>query len=276
MIAPLPEDEIDMAQKGFVLVTGASSGIGAAIAREYARRGHPLVLTARRRDKLDELARELSSQVNCQVIAADLADPQAPKNLYDETARRGLAVDVLVNNAGYGLPGTFVAQPWAEHAKFLQVMVTAVCELSYLFLPEMQRARSGAIMNVASLAGHVPGSAGHTLYAASKAFMIKFSQSLGLENAGTGVKVCAVCPGFTLSEFHDVTGTREQVSKMPPWMWSKAEDVAREGIDAMERGEVVHVTGRANRMIKSLTKLMPDRMALKMVQKRSKDFRKID
>jgi short-subunit dehydrogenase len=265
-----------MTQKGFVLVTGASSGIGSALAREYAERGHPLVLTARRRDKLDELARELAAKVRCEVIAADLADPAAPARLYDETARRGLAVEVLVNNAGYGLPGTFLAQPWKEHAVFLQVMVTAVCELSHRFLPEMQRAGRGAIMNVASLAGHVPGSAGHTLYAASKAFMIKFSQSLALENAATGYKVCADCPGFTLSEFHDVTGTREQVSKMPPWMWSKAADVAREGIDAMERGEVVHVTGRANRMIKSLTKLMPDRLALKLVQKRSKDFRKLD
>jgi short-subunit dehydrogenase len=262
--------------KGFVLVTGASSGIGAALAREYARRGHPLVLTARRRDKLEDLARELSAQVNCQVIAADLADPATPKKLYDETANRGLAVEVLVNNAGYGLPGTFLAQPWAEHAKFLQVMVTAVCELSHLFLPEMQRAGRGAIMNVASLAGHVPGSAGHTLYAASKAFMIKFSQSLALENAATGVKVCAVCPGFTYSEFHDVVGLRDQVSKMPGWMWSKAETVAREGIEAMERGEVVHVTGRFNRMIKTLAKAMPDRMALRMVQKRSKHFRKVD
>jgi len=265
-----------MSKKGLVLVTGASSGIGAALAREYARRGHPLVLTARRRDKLDALAQELSAQVDCQVIAADLADPDAPRQLHDEIARCGLQVEVLVNNAGYGLPGTFLAQPWAEHAKFLQVMVGAVCELTHLFLPAMQRARQGAVMNVASLAGHVPGSAGHTLYAASKAFMIKFSQSLALENAATGVKVCAVCPGFTLSEFHDVTGTRDQVSKMPPWMWSKAEDVAREGIEAMERGEVVHVTGRANRMIKTLTALMPDRMALRLVQKRSKDFRKID
>lgn len=265
-----------MAQQGFVLVTGASSGIGAALAREYARRGHPLLLSARRRDKLEALARELGAQVRCEVLAADLADPAAPRQVFEEATRRGLAVEVLVNNAGYGLPGTFLAQPWDAHAKFLQVMVSAVCELTHLFLPDMQRAGRGAVMNVASLAGHVPGSAGHTLYAASKAFMIKFSQSLALENAATGVKVCAVCPGFTLSEFHDVTGTREQVSKMPAWMWSKAEDVAREGIDAMERGEVVHVTGRANRAIKTLAALMPDRLALRLVQKRSKDFRKLD
>jgi uncharacterized protein len=262
-------------QQGFALVTGASSGIGAALAREYARRGRPLILTARRRDKLDALAAELSGRVRCEVLVADLADPAAPAALQDETTRRGWNIEVLVNNAGYGLPGSYLSQPWSEHARFLQVMIGAVCELSHRYLPEMQRAGRGAVLNVASLAGHVPGSAGHTLYAASKAFMIKFSQSLALENAGLGVKVCALCPGFTYSEFHDVTGTRSQVSKMPRWMWMEPDAVAREGIDALERGEVVHVTGRANRAIKAITQLMPDRWALRLVQKRSKDFRKI-
>jgi uncharacterized protein len=262
-------------QPGFALVTGASSGIGAALAREYARRGRPLILTARRRDKLDALASELAPQVRCEVLVADLADPAAPAALQDETTRRGWNVEVLVNNAGFGLPGSYLSQPWSEHARFLQVMIGAVCELSHRYLPEMQRAGRGAVLNVASLAGHVPGSAGHTLYAASKAFMIKFSQSLALENAGLGVKVCALCPGFTYSEFHDVTGTRSQVSKMPRWMWMHADAVAREGIDALERGEVVHVTGRVNRAIKTLSQLLPDRWALHLVQKRSKDFRKI-
>jgi short-subunit dehydrogenase len=259
---------------GFALVTGASSGIGAALAREYARRGRPVLLTARRRDKLEVIARELASRVRCEVIACDLAEPGAAGRLMDETRARGLQIEVLVNNAGYGLPGSYLSQPWEEHARFLQVMVTAVCELSHRFLPPMQAAGRGAILNVASLAGHVPGSAGHTLYAASKAFMIKFSQSLALENAERGIRVSALCPGFTYSEFHDVTGTRDQVSKMPRWMWMDADTVAREGVDALERGEVVHVAGRANRAIKTLTQLMPDRWALRMVQKRSKDFRK--
>jgi short-subunit dehydrogenase len=259
---------------GYVLITGASSGIGAALAREYARRGRALILTARRQENLDLLARELAPQVRCEVITADLADPDACRALQQETVERGLPVDVLVNNAGYGLPGSYTSQPWDAHARFLQVMVSAVCELSHRFLPAMQAARRGAILNVASLAGHVPGSAGHTLYAASKAFMIKFSESLALENADHGVQVSALCPGFTYSEFHDVTGTRGQVSKMPKWMWMDADTVAREGIDALERGEVVHVAGRANRAIKTLTQLMPDRWALRLVQKRSKDFRK--
>lgn len=259
----------------WALVTGASAGIGAAFARELAARGHHLVLTARRVDRLQSLAEELRRRhgVGCEVIAADLADTAAVSALCDELDRRGLNIDVLVNNAGYGVPGHYLAQPWIRHAEFLQVLVTAPCELAYRLLPGMQQRRYGRILNIASLAGHVPGSAGHTMYAASKAFLIKFSQSLALENQQYGINVCAVCPGFTWSEFHDVVGSRESVSKMPKWMWMTAEEVAREGVDATERGEIVHVTGKVNRMIKALIKLLPDRMGLNLVQRKSKDFR---
>lgn len=260
----------------YTLITGASAGIGAALAREYARRGRPLVLLARRRERLESLAAELRSQVPVEILTADLADPTAPARIVEELGARGLAIEGLVNNAGYGLPGAYHVQDWAAHARFLQVMVTAVCELSWRLLPPMQARGHGEILNIASLAGHVPGSAGHTLYAASKAFMIKFSESLALENAERGIRVCALCPGFTYSEFHDITGTRAQVSKMPKWMWMSADDVAREGLDALAAGKAVHVTGRANRLIKAITQMLPDRLALKLVQKRSRDFRSLD
>lgn len=259
----------------WALVTGASAGIGTAFARALAASGHSLVLTARRDDRLAALAAELSRQhgVRVETIRADLAEADASAALCAEIERRGIAIDVLVNNAGYGVAGHYLAQPWKTHADFLQVMVTAPCELAYRVLPGMQQRGYGRIANIASLAGHVPGSAGHTMYAASKAFMIKFSQSLGLENAARGIKVCAICPGFTWSEFHDVVGSREQVSRMPKWLWMTAEDVAREGLEAMERGEIVYVTGRVNRAIKALVKLLPDRVALNLIQRRSKDFR---
>ena len=262
----------------FALVTGASAGIGAAFARELAARGAALVLTARRADRLDSLAAELREKhgARCECIVADLADPSGVETLCTEIARRGIAIDLLVNNAGYGVPGNFMAPPWQTHADFIRVMMTAPCELVYELLPAMQQRRYGRILNIASLAGLIPGSAGHTLYGASKAFLIKFSQSLALENATTGVNVCAVCPGFTYSEFHDVTGTRGIVSKMPRWMWMRAEDVARIGLDAAERGEIVCVTGRVNRAIKSLFKLLPDRFALRTMQKRSRNFRARD
>ena len=259
----------------WALVTGASAGIGAAFARELASRKISLVLTARRVERLQELARELSDKhgIQTRCIAADLADPAAPQRLCDEIAAQGIAIDWLINNAGYGVPGTYLQQPWQKHADFLQVLITSPSQLAYLLLGGMQQRGYGRIANIASLAGHVPSSAGHAMYAASKAFMIKFSQSLALENARRGVNVCAVCPGFTYSEFHDVTGTRSIVSKMPNWMWLSAAEVARQGADAVERGEAVFVTGRVNRVIKSLVKLLPDRMSLRIVQKRSKNFR---
>ena len=259
----------------WALVTGASAGIGTAFARELASRGCSLVLTARREDRLAALAAELLQRYHTRTecIAADLADPATPQKLRAEIERRGIAIDTLINNAGYGLPGSFVSQPWQKHAEVIQVLVTAPCELARLLLPGMQQRGFGRIVNVASLAGLVPGSAGHTLYGASKAFLIKFSQSLALENVRHGVNVCAVCPGFTYSEFHDVTGTRSLVSKMPGYMWLTADEVARRGLDAVDRGEIVCVTGRVNRAIKALFKLLPDRFAMRMMQKRSKDFR---
>jgi len=259
----------------FALVTGASAGIGAAFARELAARGAALVLTARRTERLEALAAELRERhgTRSECIAADLADPAAPAALCTEIERRGIAIDILINNAGYGLPGHFTKPSWAEHAAFIQVMMSAPCELAYRLLPAMQRRGYGRIGNIASLAGHIPGSAGHTLYGASKAFLIKFSQSLALENKARGIHVCAICPGFTYSEFHDVTGTRGVVSKMPAYMWLSAEAVVREGLDAMERGEIVHVTGRVNRFIKGLLKVIPDCMALRIIEKRQGDFR---
>ncbi|WP_426663669.1 SDR family NAD(P)-dependent oxidoreductase [Rhodanobacter aciditrophus] len=260
------------------LVTGASAGIGAAFARALAARGHDLVLTARRVDRLESLAAELHERHGCTITvqAADLADPVAPRTLCEELARRGLMVDWLINNAGYGVPGSFVANDWRTHADFLQVLLNAPIELAWCLLPGMRERGYGRVVNVASLAGHVPGTAGHTLYAPAKAFLIKFSQGLALESRERGVHVCALCPGFTWSEFHDVTGTRALMNKLPGFMWQGAEAVVAEGIDAVERGEVVRVTGRVNRFIKSAFKVMPDRLALRLSARQGRRYRQFD
>jgi uncharacterized protein len=233
------------------------------------------VLSARRIERIEALAQDLVTAhgIRAECIAADLADPTAPTALCAEMQRRGIAIDILVNNAGYGVTGHYESKSWQTHADFIQVMLTAPCELVHKLLPAMQQRKYGRVINVASLAGLLPGTAGHTLYGAAKAFLIKFSQSLALENRRHGVCVTAVCPGFTYSEFHDVNGTRPLVSKMPKWMWLGADEVARQGVDASERGDIVFVTGRANRAIKSLVKLLPDRLALRLIKKRSKNFR---
>lgn len=264
-----------IASRPLSLVTGGSSGIGAAFARQLAALGHDLVLTARRADRLETLAAELREQHVAQVtvLPCDLADPATPRTLCDELDRRGLQVDWLVNNAGYGVPGTFVANDWATHADFLQVLLTAPTELAWRLLPGMRQRGHGRIINVASLAGHVPGPAGHTLYAASKAYLIKFSQSLALENRTAGVNVCALCPGFTWSEFHDVTGTREKMNKLPGFMWLSAEEVVRQGIAAVERGDAVYIPGRFNRAIKTMVQLLPDQLALWLSARESKRYR---
>ncbi len=257
------------------LITGASAGIGAAFARALAARGHDLVLTARRTDRLEQLAEALRRQYGREVtiLPADLADPAAPAQLEASLAQRGLEVDWLINNAGYGVPGTFEGNDWKTHQDFIQVLMTAPTELAWRLLPGMHQRRYGRIVNVASLAGHVPGTAGHTLYAASKAYLIKFSQSLSLENRAFGVHVSALCPGFTKSEFHDVTGTRELMNKLPSFMWLSAEEVVEQGIEAVERGDAVYVTGRVNRFIKSVFKLMPDRLAFALSARQSRRYR---
>jgi uncharacterized protein len=261
------------AATGYALITGASSGIGSAIAREYARRGVPLILTARRIDRLDSLAESLRARVAVTTIAADLSDPAAPATLHAQVMERGLKVSHLVNNAGYGVPGRYLSESWRTHADFLQVMVTAVAELTYRFLPSMEADGYGRILNIASLAGLVPASAGHTLYGPAKGFMIRFSECLALESRDKGVHVTALCPGFTYTEFHDVNGMRERVSQLPKWLWLDAETVARQGVDAVERGAARCVTGGANRVIAGLTKYLPDGLARALVASKSKEFR---
>ncbi|NII10481.1 SDR family oxidoreductase [Oleiagrimonas sp. C23AA] len=257
------------------LITGASAGIGQAFARELAQRGYHLVITARRVERLQQLATELhqAQGVQVTVMASDLADAGAAEALCADLEAQHIHIDMLVNNAGYGVPGTFEQSAWKAHEDFLQVLVRAPTELAHRLLPAMRQCGYGRIINVASLAGHLPGSVGHTLYAAAKAYMIRFSQSLALENWARGVHVCALCPGFTYSEFHDVTGARELVSRLPRWMWMDADTVARQGLDAVERGEVVYINGRINRLIKAVSELMPSRLAMRLSQRHSHRYR---
>jgi short-subunit dehydrogenase len=260
------------------LVTGASAGIGAAFARILASHGYDVALTARRADRLEKLAEDirLRSGVETLVVAADLAEPEGPGQVLDHLTAHGRTVDVLINNAGYGLPGAYVETSWSDQQAFIQVMLTAPCELVHRVLPGMVARRFGRIVNVASLAGLVPGAAGHTLYAATKSFLVKFSQSLHLETEGQGVHVTALCPGFTYSEFHDVNGTRAQISaSTPPWLWLGADEVAAAGYEAVEANRAVCVPGAPNKAIAAVAKLMPDDWALALMASQGPRFRKV-
>jgi short-subunit dehydrogenase len=241
------------------LVTGASSGIGKAFAELLAQKGYAVVLTARRGDRLETLAAELREKyhVATHTLVADLAQPNASEQIATDLAARQLTIDLLVNNAGYGVPGSYVNVAWLDHERFMQVMVTAVLDLTYRLLPGMIERGWGRIINIASVAGMVPAPAGHTLYGASKSFVIKFSEALAAENGPKGVNVTAVCPGFTLSEFHDVTGTRDKMKGVPGMLWLKADAVAREGYDAVMKGHSVVVNGGIYRFLVWLNGAMP-------------------
>lgn len=259
------------------MVTGASSGIGMAFARVLAARGHDLILTARRQGRLDSLAAELEAEhgTDAVVLVEDLADPLAPARLAEAIARRSLAVEVLINNAGYGVPGSYAGTSWADQQRFLQVLVVAVAELTHRLVPGMIERRYGRIVNIASLAGILPGVAGHTLYAASKAFVIKFSESLALETARHGIHVTAACPGFTYSEFHDVTGTRAQVQTMPAFMWLEADAVARASLDAVMAGVPVFVPGRVNAALATLSRVLPQSLVRGLMMRNATKFRRV-
>jgi len=252
------------------LVTGASAGIGLAFARLLAGHGFNLVITARRVERLEQLARELGSQAGAtvRVLPADLSRPDTAGDLVQSLEREQLTIDVLINNAGFGVAGRYRDVPWEKHSEFIQLMVTAPCELTRHLLPGMTQRGYGRIVNIASVAGLIPGASDSTLYGASKAFLISFSQALHSEQRGTGVHVCALCPGYTYTEFHDVSGTRERMNRLPKFLWLDATRVVEEGYRAVMRNQAVCVPGVQYKTIVSLTRLLPMGVAHRLVSGR--------
>jgi short-subunit dehydrogenase len=247
------------APRPLALITGASAGIGMAFARAYAARGYDLALTARRADRLEALAAELRAKhgVEAFAIPADLAVFEAHKGLLEAVAARGRAVDVLVNNAGFSIAESFVGVPWERQRDFLMTLVVNACGLAYGVIPEMVERGSGAIINVASLAGFAPGVAGHSLYPGAKSLMITFSQSLDAELRAKGIRVTAICPGFTLTEFAAANGTQSQMDAAPRRFFQTAEQVVQTAISANASGKVVVIPGLHNRIAEAFMHYLP-------------------
>ena len=269
-----------MANNRLALITGASAGLGAEFARQYAAKGWDVALTARRADRLDTLAREIEDRYRgaTLVIAQDLAVETSVDTILAELAEAGRHADALVNNAGYGLPGTFFNTSWKDQADFIRVLYTAPVELVHKLLPGMVERGFGRIINVASLAGYAPGSNGHTLYASVKAGLIKFSESVHAEAkaAGHDINCSALCPGFTFTEFHDANGTRDKANESPKWMWMDAAPVVEAGIDGVTRGRPVVVPGAVNKGVATLTKLLPEPLGREIMKQQSRRFRKTE
>ena len=256
------------------LVTGASAGIGAVFADHLAARGFNLVLTARRLDALRAVAERLQEEygIGCRVIPADLAEPESPRRILYELARDEVDVDVLINNAGYGLPETLIETDWPTVQSFMEVMAVSWLHFIKLFAPPMLERRWGRIVNVASLAAFAPEPPG-SLYSGVKAQMVTTSRGLRRQFLGSGVHCTALCPGFTHSEFHARLGMPDIASRMPRWMWLPAEDVVSEGWRGCERNKPVVVTGTANKIIRSLLAVVPTRLAEAMTPKSINDIR---
>ncbi|MDT5347615.1 MAG: uncharacterized protein QOH91_902 [Mycobacterium sp.] len=233
------------------LITGPTSGIGAGYARRYARDGYDLVLVARDVDRLKQLADELQADGGqIEVLPADLADPADRAKVADRLAA---GVRVLVNNAGLGTSGEFWTADPALLQKQLDVNVTAVMHLTRAALPAMLDAGVGTVINIASVAGLVPGRG--STYSASKAWVISFTEGLAGGLAGTGVSVHAVCPGFVHTEFHARAGIDQP--KVPSFMWLKVDDVVNESLAEIARGRLIIVPSIQYKAIVAAGRLIP-------------------
>jgi hypothetical protein len=247
-----------------VLITGASSGIGLELAKCFAADKSNLVLVARTTAALETLAAELSRahHVVVRVITADLAQPESPHKIFDELKGRGVVVDVLVNNAGFGLHGSFLELPLLRQLEIIQVNNAALVALAGLFLPAMVERRRGGILNVGSVAGFLPGP-NMAVYFASKAFVQSFSEALFQELRGTGVSVTNLCPGSTETNFFKVArGYRvreNQTAKM------SAAVVAAAGHRAFRQGRCVKVPGALNQLMAQVVSLLPRATVRKLV-----------
>ncbi len=250
-----------------VLVTGASSGIGWELAKCFAADGSRLVLTARNAEALESLAAELrrTHQVEVFVLNADLSHPETPERIFKDLQGRGIAVDVLVNNAGFGAWGRFAELPLPRQLEMLQVNITALTQLTGLFLPGMAQRQRGGILNVASVAGFLPGP-GMAVYYATKACVLSFTEALAEELSGTNVTVTALCPGPTTTNFGKVARINKAERKIRMARMS-AEAVAVHGHRAFRKKRVLAVPGLQNHLLIFLTRLAPRSIIRKTARK---------
>ena len=255
------------------LITGASYGIGATFARELAGRKTDLILVARSEDKLQQLATELQEQhgIKAEAIAQDLTEPAAGTKLFESVTQKGSTVDLLINNAGFGDYGIFVDRDLQRQLDMVQLNIKVLVELTYLFLNQMRERSSGSIINVSSIGGFQPIPY-MSVYAASKAFVLSFTEALRAENQNTGVTFQALCPGPTESNFFENAKFPQSVSATSSQNYASSEEVVRDSLDALEKNQSNVVTGSfINQVIVNLPRFLPRELLVNAIEKQ---FRK--
>lgn len=249
------------------LVTGASAGLGSEFARQLAASGKDLVLVARRAAPMEELAKKLNDEfgVDVDFITADLADPDAPEALYDETIARGFEIDTLINNAGSAGPDFLQVRDWQVQKAHLNLMMTSYAALCHFFIPAMQERGYGRVLNVASVAGQITVQ-GDMNYGPTKTYLIALSRALSASVQDDGVHVLALCPGFTHTDFHQSERLASMKAGMPGFIWYDADVVVREGLAALEKGKAVYTSGRLYRWLMPVIRQPWMRRVLKTFQ----------
>jgi hypothetical protein len=250
--------------KKTALVTGASAGLGEHLARLFVADGHDVVVVARRREKLEALAAELQAAragAKVHVIAEDLGKPGAAGLVFSELSARGVDVEFLVNNAGFGGVGAFVKRELARESEMMQLNIVTLVQLTHMLLPGMIARGSGKILNLGSTAGFLPGPF-MAVYYASKAFVNSFTEALAVELEGTGVTATVSCPGATLTEFGRVSGNEKSALFKSNVMG--AEEVAQDAYRAMMRGQVMTIPGGMNKLRMASLRIAPRGVARKI------------
>lgn len=241
------------------LITGASGGIGAAFAKELAARQTNLVLVARKEAKLQQLAQQLQDQYKVQVdvVVQDLTAPASAKSVFDAVTQKGLTIDLLINNAGFGEYGDFAELDGEQQVKMIQLNILALVDLTHQFLPGMRQRRSGGIINMSSTAAFQPMPY-FSIYAASKAFVLSFSEALWAENKSYGVHILAVCPGPTETNFFQEAGFPSSLADIAAANYTPTEVVVREALKALEKDQSTVVPGAiGNQLIANLHRFLP-------------------
>ncbi len=253
--------------KGFAIITGASRGIGAEYARAFAKRGYSLLLVARDKERLQHLAKETSRTHDVEIIteSLDLSMPNAAHQLFASARDCHSHVDVLVNNAGFGMYGEFANMPLPQIQEMLQLHINAAVESTRLFLPSMIERQAGAIINMASVAGFFPIPF-MAEYAATKAFLISFSEALAEEVRSSGVLIQACCPGYTKTDFHDTAGHRPRNPLAP----QTVQEVVQASLSGLDQSRTRVTVGWQGWLSQLATHIVPRRRLIRLTGKRTK------